>query len=315
MSTNAKAAYPFLEVNCPLCGGNDFEVLRKAGYPPDFSVAQLQTVYRASSDHQLLDQVVKCHSCGMIYLDPRLEASLIQSGYEEMVDPVFVEQNQHRIATFSSGVQSILAKTGFNPAGKKLLDVGCAGGAFLVAARAAGFEVSGVEPSRWLGDFARREYGCDVKQGILADGMFPEHSFDVISLWDVLEHVPDPHAVLRTIRSLIKPNGYLWVNYPDAGSFMAKVLGWKWPFWLSVHLIYYNRSTIRRQLEKAGFAISYIRPHWQQLQFGYVLDRAGALVPPAKVAAKIVRGIGLGKVAVTYNMGQTLVVAQPDSRS
>lgn len=66
----------------------------------------------------------------MIYLDPQLEASLIQSGYEEMVDPVFVEQNQHRIATFSSGVQSILAKTGFNPAGKKLLDVGCAGGAF-----------------------------------------------------------------------------------------------------------------------------------------------------------------------------------------
>jgi hypothetical protein len=81
-----------------------------------------------------------------------------------------------------------------------------------------------------------------------------------------------------------------------------------------VHLLYYNRRTIRRQLEKAGFAISYIRPHWQQLQFGYVLERAGALVPPAKVASKMVTAIGLGKVPVTYNMGQTLVVAQPDRR-
>jgi SAM-dependent methyltransferase len=310
-----KATYPFLEVNCPVCGCNDCAELRKAAYAPDFSVSQLQTVYRASSDHQLLDRVVRCKPCGMIYLNPRLDASLIQSGYEEVEDPAFVKQNPQRIATFASSVQSILAKTGLNPAGKKLLDVGCAGGAFLVAARAAGFEVCGVEPSRWLSGFARREYGCDVRQGILAAGMFPEGSFDVISLWDVLEHVPDPDAVLRTVRSLLKPDGYLWVNYPDAGSFMAKMLGWKWPFWLSVHLLYYTRGTIRRQLEKAGFTVSYLRPHWQQLQFAYVLERAGALVPPAKWAAKAISAAGLGQVPFTYNMGQTLVVARPGPRS
>jgi hypothetical protein len=67
---------------------------------------------------------------------------------------------------------------------------------------------------------------------------------------------------------------------------------------------------MRRQLEQAGFEIMYMQPHWQQLQFGYVLQRASALVPPMKLAEKAARGIGLGALPCTYNMGQTLVVAR-----
>ena len=302
----------FVDATCPVCGAGDARVLRQSSYPRDVSIEELEAMYSASSDRALMDRVVECRNCGMVYLSPRLDAGLIQKGYESAEDPAFVAQNPQRIRTFASSVRSILARTGLQPAGRRILDVGCAGGAFLVAARGAGFEVTGVEPCRWLGEYAREQYGLDVRQGVLRPGLFPESSFDVIALWDVIEHVPDPHAVLTTVRSLLKDDGYLWINYPDIGSIAARLLRWKWPFWLSVHLHYYRRASMRRQLKEAGFRVLYVRPHWQQLQFGYVLKRAAALVPPLKPLAKVVSAIGLGSVPFSYNMGQTLMVARPE---
>ena len=300
----------FVDVACPVCDSPQSKEVRSSQYPENISLEELQSVYCASSDHTLLDRVVSCQSCGMVYLSPRLDAGLIQGGYEAVEDPVFVAQNPQRIQTFTKSIAAITRRLGYQPKGKKLLDIGCAGGAFPVAARTAGFDAQGIEPSRWLSDYGRRTYNIDIRQGILERDTFPKNSFDVISLWDVIEHVPEPHEILTTIHGLLGPQGYLWVNYPDIGSVVAKVLGWKWPFWLSVHLHYYVRATMQRQLERAGFEVQYIEPHWQQLQFGYVLQRASALVPPIKALERLVTSFGLGAAPFTYNMGQTLVIAR-----
>jgi SAM-dependent methyltransferase len=274
------------------------------------SSADLQAAYCASSDQTLLDRVVACSDCGMVYITPRLDSELIRAGYEAVEDPVFADQNPQRISTFARNIRSILRATGLDPGGKNLLDIGCASGAFLVAARNAGFLVRGVEPSRWLSQYGREQYHLDICQGSLEPGMFSEGTFDVITLWDVIEHLPEPHLVLKTAHSLLKPAGYLWVNYPDIGSLAARLMGRHWPFWLSVHLHYYNRHSIRRQLEQAGFQVLYMHPHWQQLQLGYVLRRGAKLVKPLKVVEKLITTMGLGAIPVTYNMGQTLMVAR-----
>jgi SAM-dependent methyltransferase len=300
----------FLDAACPVCGGRDAGEVRASRYPANIEVRELQSVYCASSDHTLLDRVVRCRACDMVYISPRLDASLIQGGYEAVEDPVFVAQNPQRIRTFAKSIRAILSRTGMDPRGKRLLDVGCAGGAFPAAARDAGFVAQGIEPSRWLSGYGRKTYGLDIRQGILERGVYPESSFDVVTLWDVIEHVPEPHEILTTIHGLLTPRGYLWVNYPDIGSIVAKLMGWRWPFWLSVHLHYYVRTTMRRQLERAGFEVLYITPHWQQLQFGYVMQRAAGIVPPLKFAAKLVNAIGLGSLPFTYNMGQTMVIAR-----
>ena len=305
----------FVDVSCPVCGGHDTKTLRPSSYPPQIGIAELRSMYRASSDHALMDQVVECRACRMVYLAPRLDATLIQGGYEEVEDPRFVAQNPQRIRTFSSSLQSILKRTGIDPKGKRLLDIGCAGGACLVAARDLGFDVEGIEPSRWLSAYARSEYGLNVRQGILTAGAYPDQSFDVISLWDVLEHVPEPRDILHVVRSLLKPDGYLWLNYPNIGSLAARLMGWRWPFWLSVHLHYYRPHAIRRQVEQAGFEVLYTRPHWQQLQLGYLMERASNLVSLLRPFGKGVEALGLSGVPFTYNMGQTLVVSRLASHS
>src|SRR5262249_2095681 len=148
-----------------------------------------------------------------------------------------------------------------------------AGGAFLVAARDQGFAVTGIEPSRWLAESGRLQYGLDIRQGILTDGLFSDEAFDVVTLWDVIEHVARPAELLRLVQRVLKEDGLLLVNYPDIGSFMAGLLGSRWPFLLSVHLLYYTRKTMLRQLRRAGFTPLHIQPHFQSLKLEYILKR------------------------------------------
>jgi SAM-dependent methyltransferase len=299
-----------VEVLCPVCESGGHQILKPSSYTYGTTVAELEAAYRASSDHALLDQVVRCRQCGMVYINPRLATEVILSGYESVEDPLFIEQNPERIRTFERTLRSVLSRSGIEPAGKRLLDVGCAAGAFLVAARNAGFDVTGVEPSRWLSGYGRKTYDLDIRQGILRPETFPEGSFDVITIWDVIEHVPDPHALLQTVHSLLKPNGFLWINFPDIDSSAAKLLGWKWPFWLSVHLHYYTPATIRRQIERAGFDVLFTRLHWQGLQLGYILRRASGVAPIFKPFQSLVGHLGLSRAFVLYNIGQTLAVAR-----
>jgi hypothetical protein len=109
---------------------------------------------------------------------------------------------------------------------------------------------------------------------------------------------------------MLKPDGRLLVNYPDYGSWMARMLGRRWPFLLSVHLLYYTRATMTKQLQRAGFTPVRIQPHFQALKLGYILKRMEPYMAPSRHVRALVEATGLGGIAVTYNMGQTLVVAR-----
>lgn len=301
----------FETIACPLCGSGSWEVVRPSRYSSSMTVDDIRKLYSASSAHVLTDQVVRCPSCSLVYVNPRPATELTIAGYSEAVDPTFVAQNELRTATFRKTLRGVLRKLGQNGGeGRRVLDIGCAGGAFPVAARELGFDAVGIEPSRWMADFARRTYGLDVRDGILKPGIFPPGSFDMVTLWDVIEHVPQPSEVLDLAFELLKPGGLLLVNYPDIGSIVARMLGRRWPFWLSVHLFYYTRATMARQLAKAGFSVLWQEACWQSLPFGYVLERGAPYFPPAGWLIPIVKALHLDKAAFTYNMGQTLSVSR-----
>jgi SAM-dependent methyltransferase len=303
----------FEAICCPVCGSNDSDVKLRSKYPPEIGADEVKKMFRASSDHVLLDQVVRCRSCTMVYINPRIRRDLILSGYSDAVDPVFAAQNDSRVAAFRRTLRGVVRRSGIEPRGKSVLDVGCAGGAFLVAAREVGFDPHGVEPSRWMAAFGRRTYDLDIRDGILEAGMFPEQSFDVVTLWDVIEHLPNPHETLTLIRGLLKPDGLLLVNYPDIASIAARALGSRWPFWLSVHLLYYTPATMSRQLERAGFSPLWRQAFWMTLPLGYVRERAAPyskLLAPLPALARFFR---VDRLPLSYNMGQTLFVSKVDN--
>ena len=299
-------------VPCAVCGADDAEVLREARYPAELTQDWLLQVYSSSSDRTLFDQLVRCRRCALVYLSPRVREDIIARSYAEAVDPTFIEQDPDRIRTFRRSLKGLARRHGLwaTRTSTRVLDVGCAGGAFVKAATDLGFEPVGVEPSAWLAEQARSRYGIDVRAGTLGDQRFAPGSFELVTLWDVIEHLTRPSEVLEQVKAVLGPRGLLVVNYPDYGSLARQALGERWPFFLSVHLLYFTRQTLSRFLQERGFEVLETRPYFQTLSLGYVLKRASAYFEAIKLAQQAAGATGLGKLPFTYNMGQSLLVAR-----
>lgn len=135
----------------------------------------------------------------------------------------------------------------------RLLDVGCGAGSLLEAARRAGWEAVGTEVSRPAVEHARRE-GFEVFCGDLAEAGFPEGHFDVVTASEILEHLPDPRAMVREIARVVRPGGLFWGTTPHGRGLSARLLG---PRWSVVsppeHLQLFSLGGVERMLREAGF--------------------------------------------------------------
>lgn len=307
MHTKATRHELLEHVACGVCDGRDYDVVHEARYDLETDPDLVQK-FRASSDELLIDQLVKCKDCGLQYISPRLRGDVILSSYSEGEDPTYVSQMAARERTFGDALAHIERVAGGRG---KLLDVGTAAGGFLAAAKARGWEVEGCEPNRWLANWGSHHYGIRIHPGSVFEQSFEPGSFDVVTLWDVIEHTTNPREVLEHCRSLLRPGGILVVNYPDVGSWIARALGRRWLFLSSVHLHYFDRSTMTRLLQSTGFGVTTIKPHVQRLELDYLLARGSALSAGfSKVARAVVRPLGLGRKQVPYWLGQTFVAAR-----
>src|SRR5258705_2402935 len=137
---------------------------------------------------------------------------LILEGYKGGSDETFVSQAAFRERTFERCLDKIEAAA--KPPGKRVLDVGAAGGSFLAIAKRRGYEPIGCEPSSWMCRFAKERYGLDLIPGTIFDIDVQKGSVDLLTLFDVIEHTPDPRAVLKRAHELLAPGGVLAMTYP-----------------------------------------------------------------------------------------------------
>src|SRR5207302_1496715 len=136
--------------------------------------------------------------------------------------------------------------------GGRLLDVGCGTGEVLLAARARGWTAQGVEPERTGAEVARAR-GVDVRVSPLEQSGLPERSFDVVSAFHVLEHMPDSRAFLGTLARWARSGGFVTIEVPNWRSVQRRRLGADWPgLRPGEHLAHFTPETLRRALKEAG---------------------------------------------------------------
>lgn len=295
------------KTRCCICGSEDFAVVYPALTTQRGNVNPAET-FRSSGDEPIRDQVVRCTGCGLVYVNPRLKQEIIVKGYTEGEDPRFVSQVEGREKTFAKCLAYIMR---YADKPGRVLDIGTAGGSFLAVAKRQGWKVDGIEPNRWMCQWAKKHYGLSIKQGTIEDHKLKAGSYDLVTLWDVLEHVAHPENLVRGCSRLLKNGGLLVVNYPDIGSWVAKAMKRKWVFLTTVHLWYFDRKTIRKFLEKEGFEVMVIKPHWQTLGLGYLATRFGPYSAAVeKLASGVVRALRLQDAQLPYWLGQTFVLAR-----
>lgn len=153
--------------------------------------------------------------------------------------------------------------------GRNIFDVGAATGFFLDRAKERGWTTSGVEVSHFAGRQAIKR-GHDVHIGVIED-LPSTASFDVVTMWDVLEHVGTLVSTIMSARKLLKPSGVVIINTPDAGSLFARILGKKWHLVVPPeHLNYLSRSNITRLLSNAGFEDIRISSKAKKFSLSYI---------------------------------------------
>ncbi len=205
--------------------------------------------------------IVCCAGCGLLRLDPRPAEEELLSFYPEDYAPFERVIHEEPSALRRWMRRRYLAKRvrevgRFAPTPGRALDVGCATGLFLDALRARGWKVTGVEPSDFAARYARERLGLAVHQGMLDDAPFAERSFELITLWHVLEHLPDPAASLQRLRSLLVPGGVVALTVPNAGGWDARLWGAWWAGWDAPrHLYHFTPATLSRLLHDAGFQV------------------------------------------------------------
>lgn len=290
-------------VACPLCGSAEAAAIIE----PTQRIDDPKKLYGAASGIRGTQRIVRCRSCSMMYESPRLSEEAIVSGYASADDAGHDSQHAMRVKSFAWSLKRFGKRLPAPPA--TILDVGTAGGAFLEAARDFGYTPSGIEPSQYLTN-AACDRGFDVRAGTLADGLFGDQRFDVISMWDVIEHLCDPRDAVKGVHARLKPGGVFLLNFPDSGTWQAKLAGKRFWWLLSVHVSYFTKKTMRKLLEESGFNVEKIARHWQVLELGYLFGIAAHLgVPLAGTVKKLLPGF-IARIPMPYYASQTTVIAR-----
>ena len=270
-----------------------------------------QELYSSSSSYKLFDQLVKCSVCTHVMTNPRLETEDLIASYSNALDKKHHLQNELRITSFEYALKKITKKLGIRVDDENInaIDIGCASGAFLLAAsRLTNWSVEGIEPSKQLAEFGIKQYGLKIKQGLFQIEDYRNKRLDVISLWDVLEHVNEPGQLINNIADSLNGGGYLIINVPNLDSVFARLLGYSWPFYLAVHIHYFNNQTMKKILSKHDLDICYSKAYFQKLGLGYVIYRMSKSLSLELEFNRFFKLLDV--IPIWYNMGQTTFVAR-----
>jgi SAM-dependent methyltransferase len=292
-----------VDQHCTVCDSTDSDTLHE----PWVIEHDPEKLYGAASGIPGTQRLVRCRDCGMVFESPRYQADIIIQGYMSSDEAGHDSQYAMRVLSFYRALRKLAHH--LPPVGARVLDIGTAGGAFLEAAEQFGYEAYGMEPSRYLVEKGKAR-GLKIEQGIIEDHSFPARSFDMVSMWDVIEHLPDPKGSLVELRQLLKPDGILLINYPDVGTWQAKLAGKRFWWFLSVHLHHFSRPTIRDICRRTGFEAFYFKRYWQALEFGY-LERMAIhyKIPLAALLTKLTPGF-IQRLPIPYYASQTTALAR-----
>lgn len=207
----------------------------------------------------------KCNSCGLISTFPAPDESKISEYYKS---EKYVSHSSKPSGLFEFAYHQVRQITLKSKAkitskyshGKKLLDIGCATGEYLQTCKKQGFEVSGVEPNQKAREIALANYGLKIGDLNSLNSFSPE-SFDVITMWHVLEHVHDINERMAKINQLLKLNGIAIIAVPNPESYDAHHYIDKWAAYdVPRHLFHFTQNALKTLAEKHGFTVREILP-------------------------------------------------------
>ncbi len=192
-------------------------------------------------------KVYQCIKCRLAFTYPQPKS--LEEQYNESYFELYRKRRDFRLKRASARLSVIEL---IMPPGR-LLDIGCSLGYFVEAGISRGWDAKGIELSPYASQ-AARESGLDVITGSLENANYPDNSFDCITMWDVLEHIPDPTAHLREIHRILADGGLLVMGTPNLNHALFRLKREQWRHLKPTeHIYYFQESNLNLLLEKTNF--------------------------------------------------------------
>lgn len=221
--------------NCPICG---CPVSIPTFVKYDYTIARCTACDTLHVSPIPSDELLRAH-----YQDPQYFDGHAKQGYRD-----YTEMRKALAPHFGRRLRTIdnhLSSRG------RLLDFGCAAGYFLEMARDGGWQIAGVELSQEMARSASQVLGISIASSLDA---LPAQGFDAITLWEVVEHLPQPVAELRRLRERLRPGGLMMLSTPNTGHWQAVREPEAWPGYRPPsHLVFFTRCTLEDALRRSGF--------------------------------------------------------------
>jgi 2-polyprenyl-3-methyl-5-hydroxy-6-metoxy-1,4-benzoquinol methylase len=264
----------------------------------------------------------RCERCGFGWTTPRFTqerlAAIYQAdAYWRSPSPKVQGYSDYRaderlyLDTFRKRLDFVLRA---GPRSGRALDVGCAAGFCMAAMRERGFETHGLEVSEVIARHAREHFGFDtVYVGTLETSPYPDGFFDLITMWDVVEHVVDPYSLLRRAQSLLAPGGLLVIETQDIDSRFARLLGPRWHHYKhEEHIYHFTASTIRTLLGACGLEVADITHRYggKYVSFDFIAERASRLHPALSRLLRPLTRLRSARIWLNF-MDEMIVLARP----
>ena len=258
--------------------------------------------------------IVKCKHCGLVSLDYSIHTDFIRKMYGK---PYYTNTNGDWITqgypdyfsmekAFEKSYQMRLKKILQFAQNGHLLDVGCGPGFFLRVASNQ-FDVTGIEVSEFAANYIKTHLGLSVINKSFYDCKLPDEAFDVVTLWDAIEHFKDPISALEKINRILKADGVLALQTGDVSSIFARLMGKRWHLYnVPEHLFFFSKRIIKHMLKRTGFSIRSIHYEWSYFSIVHLLDRLIKMVFPSKVCTK--QPPILSKIILPVNLFDVITV-------
>ncbi len=209
---------------------------------------------------------VRCDQCRTVYINPIPDDAALAQLYDELGDSYFLDSSQlaldHSPEKYIKEI-AFLRRVYEKLPGRvmkeeRLLEAGCATGSFLVAAKELGFgQVSGLDTSKPAIKYAQ-QLGLNAIAGdFTTTDQFPSDYYDVIVMWALLEHLPNPRAFVQRAKDLLSPRGIALASVPNSKSLSARLLGRRWRMVNHLHLNYWTAESLTLLFEEEGLTVTY----------------------------------------------------------
>lgn len=280
-------------------------------------LCQSATAKEVYKSHNLT--LLKCGKCELSYLWPMPAPDEIKKFYSQEYFE-YEKDSAHAYADYQA-MEKSLAKEAWRKinfirsftTARMLLDLGCGLGTFLKEAKAKGYKVSGND----ISDYAQKTVSTELKvpfyKGSVAQSALPKRHFELVTAWDVFEHIPEISAAFKNVSSTIVENGFLFLTTPNIKSVDSKILGRYWYGYKKIpeHLIFFSPESIRYALENNGFEVLTIKTWGFERDFNFIAQKLklyNSLV--AKIFFGVISALGLRHKSIYLPLTDMMVVAR-----